>query len=274
MSMRTRLLALALLLTACGSGQAGVSAVPSPTVSADPAALVGFWTVHEDGVATGTLRLGGELTLFQDCGGLDATWKASVDGGFVAGPIGGDGSCFKDNAPLVPAWVHAAQGYRVDGEEWTLVDSDGKVLVALTRSGPPRIASNRSADYYGKEPTTADVRRNLAPEAAALPAGLTPVTYATLVGTRWEADKPGFLQFQQDGAFIGSDGCNGQNGRYALGPGGEVLAVTGPQTLIGCVGSPTGSWVAQAARAGRDGDELVLVDATGREIARMRASSS
>jgi hypothetical protein len=49
-----------------------------------------------------------------------------------------------------------------------------------------------------------------------------------------------------------------------------LLTVAGPTTAMGCDGAQVGSWIASAARAGFDGDVLVLVDADGHETGRLR----
>ena len=58
MSVRTRLLVLALLAvtTGCGDTTGPVQAVPTPAVSADPASLVGFWKVSQRGAEAGVLQ--------------------------------------------------------------------------------------------------------------------------------------------------------------------------------------------------------------------------
>ena len=138
------------------------------------------------------------------------------------------------------------------------------------------------------------LRRMLAP-AAALPAGLRPAAAADLVG-RWvpgdrpeaRSPRPPHVTFAADGDWTGSDGCNGQGGRWLAGPAGSFLAVAGPQTLMGCApiaqpadaagrGVPVplpvdvGSWLTAASRAGLAGDQLVLLDRSGRELGRLRS---
>jgi hypothetical protein len=275
MTMRTWLLVV-LLLAGCGTASPPVheGAVPTPAVTADPMDLVGMWRVQVDGTAAGVLRVGEEITLFQDCGGLNAAWRASHDGGFVAYSAGGSGTCFVHGRSLLPAWVEEAQGFRVDGDERVLVDAAGRVLVTLLPGGKPRLPASMSAEYYGTTPTPApELARRMA-EPAPLPAGLRPATSSTILG-RWQApDHPrAFLAFAADGSWTGSDGCNGQGGRYSVGEAGEILAVSGGSTLIGCANSAAGGWLNTAKRAGRDDDQLVLLDEHAHELGRLRLSA-
>ena len=54
-----------------------------------------------------------------------------------------------------------------------------------------------------------------------------------------------------------------------MGPGGELVTTSGPSTLIGCDGAPTGAWLAQARRAAVVGDSLTLYDGAGQLVARL-----
>jgi hypothetical protein len=78
-------------------------------------------------------------------------------------------------------------------------------------------------------------------------------------------------ELRADGGWSGSDGCNGQGGRWVAGTAGSLLAVGGPQTLIGCENVDVGGWLTGAARAGLTaGGQLVLLDGSGRELGRLR----
>lgn len=123
---------------------------------------------------------------------------------------------------------------------------------------------------------THQLRREFAP-AAPVPAALRPAEPAQLVG-RWvpadgagaTAPRPPFAELLGEGRWRGSDGCNGQGGRWIGGAGGSLLAVAGPQTLIGCVGADVGGRLSTASRAGFDGELLVLLDTAGKEVARLK----
>jgi hypothetical protein len=76
------------------------------------------------------------------------------------------------------------------------------------------------------------------------------------------------VAFEAGGAWHGSDGCNGQGGRWAANDHGAFLAISGAQTEIGCVHVDVGSSLITADRAGFDGPQLVLLDNSGRETGR------
>ena len=121
---------------------------------------------------------------------------------------------------------------------------------------------------------TDELRREFAP-AAPVPAALRPAQPAQLVGRWFPADggsaapRQPFAELLADGRWSGSDGCNGQGGRWIAGAGGSLLAVAGPQTLIGCTGADVGGWLSNAPRAGFDGELLVLLNPAGKEVARL-----
>ncbi len=112
-------------------------------------------------------------------------------------------------------------------------------------------------------------------QPAPLPSNLVAATSATLVG-RWvpspvrtyQGTGP-FVSFTANGAWTGSDGCNGQGGTWTVGSGGAFHATSGPSTLIGCEGEPVGAWMVGAQRAGFSGSTLILLDASGATLGRL-----
>jgi hypothetical protein len=124
---------------------------------------------------------------------------------------------------------------------------------------------------------TDDLRKQLGP-AAGLPRGLEPAEKARLVGRWVPVDSPTgrvpevpHVRLSSEGDWSGSDGCNSQGGRWTAGAGWSLLAVAGPQTLIGCQGADVGGWLSGASRAGFDGAVLVLLDSSGNELGRLKA---
>jgi hypothetical protein len=279
-----------LALAGCGAGTAagpdqagapnGTALPPGGAVEpADPVGLVGLWTVREAaGEEPGAiLRLADrEVSLWRRCGALFGAWRASPDGLFVAHFNGGSGACYTGPGD-VPAWLSRAAGHRADGTARLLVDRDGATVARLVPGGRPKVDRYTSESLAEPPVVTDGLRRALGP-VAALPAGLRPATAAELA-RRWvpadgagdRAPRPPFAALAVDGRWTGSDGCNGQGGRWIAGEAGAFLAVAGAQTLIGCDGADVGGWLSDASRAGFAGDQLVLVDRSGREIARLRA---
>jgi heat shock protein HslJ len=85
--------------------------------------------------------------------------------------------------------------------------------------------------------------------------------------------RPPFVDFGADGRWTGSDGCNGQGGRWTLGRDGAFHATADPSTMMACDGEPVGRWLTSATRAGFASDELVLRGASGVEQGRLRRAA-
>ena len=253
------------------------SAPPASAAPADPSealALVGRWHVDAPGAAAGTaLVLGEDLAVFLPCGVLDGAWEA--DGRqslFIASTYGGDSTCFAGPGSPTPTWLTAARGFAVDGEQRLLLDAAGRAVVRLRPGARPTVGPNRSEDAAAEPQVTPELRARLA-DPAPLPRDARPVTPEQLQ-RRWVPVDVGnakvHLTFSAGGDYTGSDGCNGQGGRYALGGQGRLLATGGPSTAIGCDGAPVGAWADGAARAGLVGEELVLYDSAGEVLGRLR----
>jgi hypothetical protein len=260
-------------------GPAGPAAPPpssAPVEQTDPVALVGFWTVTPTGppVEGGVVvRLGDQdLRVFLGCGQMLGSWRADPTGLFVAEVDGTSGCMAAD--PVKPRWLSGAAAFRVDGEERVLLDAQDRTVARLSPGGRPPAGVEVAPDDLKPPRVTDETRRAFAP-AAALPAGLRPATDETLIG-RWlpadgtpDSPTPPFVEFVRGGQWRGSDGCNGQGGRWAAGEAGALLATSGPSTLIGCDNVPVSAWLSPARRAGFDGAELVLLDAAGKELGRL-----
>lgn len=242
-----------LAATSCGRPVGGTE--PGAPVTG----IVGTWTVTATGGPDAEivldefgfeLRADGPLILF---GG----WRHDPSGPFVAHVSSATGSPEKGPLDLsTPPWLLAASAVQVDGADRVLLDGSGVPTA--------RLVDRR--DVPAADP----------PRPVALPGGLAPVDRARLLGT-WVppgdpvAPQPPHVRFAGNGDWNGSDGCNGGNGRWTVGPDGVLLATGGPMTLIGCdgmVGVP--GWLAATTRAGMDGATLVLVDVTGAELGRLQ----
>lgn len=236
---------------------------------ADPRALVGTWRVSVSG-GNGRGRLlsftGRELRLKIDCGDLGGAWEGDSSGMFVAYVWFSSGHCARRHGFDTPTWLAAVTSFAVVGDTVELRDDRGDVTAVLQARSTPE----------GSRPGPSSRRPTGQP--VPLPADLRPATEDELVRRMWIPEdwsslrRAPFVRFERDGGLAGSDGCNGQYGRYTLGSDGSLLAVHGGQTLIGCEGAPVASWVDSAAWAGLDGDTLVLVGEQGKELARLRAA--
>lgn len=268
-----------LLLAACApAGPAEEPASPNAgaaPATTDPLALIGSWTVTQAPEEPGAiLRLAaGELTLFRACGYVMGQWRATGDGLFVGHTF--SGACGPD-AVATPAWLRLVSGFRQDGDAQLLIDEQGETVARLLPGARPTPGPNLAPEAAASPVVDDAARRVLAP-ASPLPASLRPAGRSDLLG-RWvpagsgrqNAARASFAEFVSDGDWRGSDGCNGGSGRWVSGPAGTLLATAGAATLIFCDSPPVPSWLAQTYRAGFDGDVLVLLDQTGKELGRLR----
>ena len=200
---------------------------------------------------------------------------ASRGGRFIGEANGGDSDCFVGASPRPsPVWLDDAVGYRIDGEDRLLLDRNGQTVARLFPGAHPTAGPNHAASYASPPVVTSRMRASF-DEPAPVPAGLQPASAEQLM-MRWLPTGPkrgndkAYLEFLRSGRWTASDGCNGQGGKYALGADGELLTTSGASTLIGCDGSPVGNWATEARRAALDGEVLVLLDASGREIGRCK----
>jgi heat shock protein HslJ len=275
----TAMTVVATLLVAGNLFRGGPSSRPGPPgtgSSTDPVALLGVWAVSgTDEPGEVRLRLGArEFHAVLACGGLLGSWKANGAGQFLATVDATEGECdvaYGKEPGAMPGWLGGAAGFRVDAAEAVLLDRQGKVLARLS----PRPESDVPT-VVPDDPEAVAAFRAASADPAPLPGGLTPATPQSLAGL-WLPVDPGperprrpSLQIKADGTWEGSDGCNGMAGRWVGGPDGLVLATVGPMTLMACDNDPTPGMFAEAARAGFDGEALVLVSAAGTEMARFR----
>ncbi|MEU8263137.1 hypothetical protein AB0C02_21200 [Micromonospora sp. NPDC048999] len=290
-------MAVGTLLVGCGErvgaerdapgGQATDSGAAMGSPPGDPVALIGSWTVTEvDGGAGDVLRLAsdtdGGLLLFGRCGVRMGTWRAAADGLFVAdatdGSVSGNARGCGPGTEAADAWLRRAAAFRVDGDSRVLLDGQGVRVARLLPGAKPTPGPNLLPSL-AEPPTVTDEARRALASAAALPSTLTPARRDALLG-RWvpadgrrDGPQAPYVELRDDGEWQGSDGCNGQSGRWVAGPDGAVLATAGPSTLIGCDNVPVGFWLSAASRAALDGQVLVLFDAQGKETGRLRRDS-
>lgn len=250
---------------------------PTPTASSeraassdgpggDPVDLIGVWAVQEaadeeDGTVL-VMRLHA-LELYRECGGLDGSWRALHDGLLVVGLVSGSGQCGLESWPT---WLAEAAAHRREGDGHALLDESGVVLARLTPGSLESVPvyPNRAAP---EGPTvTPEARRALAP-AEPLPDHVIPADAASVLGNWVPSGTPprseAHLRFDRDGTWHGSDGCNRVGGRWRSGQDGALLGTTGVSTLIGCENLPVASHMGQVARAGFQGQDLVLFDRRG-----------
>jgi len=276
--------ATALVAGCASSSQIASSRRSSPTVAAssfvpspaDPLSLVGSWLLDAPGVTPGTvLRLGDDLSLWSNCGYLMGSWVADHAGLFVGQLDGGDAACMSgvSSQGPTPAWLAKVVAFRLDGAGAVLLDSSGAVVATLRPGGHPTAGPNMLPSLADPPTVSDQLRTRLAPTAA-LPAGLIAARPSQLVGYWVSAANPnrrGDADLSADGSWQGTDGANGNGGRWSAAPDGQLVVSAGPSTLVGCMPdqcADVDDWFIQASRAAFDGSTLVLLDASGKETGR------
>jgi hypothetical protein len=261
----------------------GADATPTDEVADRTGAaawrLVGSWQLSVDGPNDGdVLRLApGDLSIWQDCGVLQGSWRADREGLFVGSLWGGSGSCIQGKLPTIP-WLDAAAGWRRAGDGIELLDANGEVVARLQPGGRPTPGPDIAASEAEPPVVVEAEKAHYLGSAPALPGGVTAAGRTDLVG-RWvpahddgekRPEQP-YVELRGDGTYRASDGCNGTMGRWVAGRSGSVLATAGVTTLIGCHNLYVAGYVVGAHAAGlTDDGTLVLVDDHGAETGRLR----
>ena len=236
--------------------------------------LVNLWRVSgvTDEDADTWLRLDvPEFQLWRTCGMITGEWRATGSL-FLASVVGAGAECFAvGTVPNVP-WLESVTGHRATADGWELTGTGGTTVATLTADGAPDPAATAAALFTAPPTVTADIRAALA-RPVALPAGAVPATAADLIGRWVPVGVPGptdpFVRFDADGSWTGSDGCNGNGGRWAASGSGDLLATSGMSTMMFCEGAPVPSWVAQARLAVFDDGGLRLLAADGAQLGRL-----
>jgi hypothetical protein len=277
---------LGLVLSGCAAQRASPRSDPpgnEGTSEVSAVELVGIWKVDDtEGEGDDTwLKIGGtEFVLWHECAIVFGSFRASGPL-LLANPDAQHTlpECTLPEGPPAVPWLTATTSFRPADGGWELVDSDGGVTARLSADEGEPPATPGVDDSIRDEPAVTDEIRALLASPVLLPTELRPEH--DLVG-RWlpvlaegngaDAEQPTtepFVEFAADGMWTGSDGCNGQGGRWAATDDGNLVATAGPSTLIYCEGAPVGSWLSATALAGVADTRLVLLDPTGREVGRL-----
>lgn len=282
----------------CGSGTTVQPADDAAVAPAGAAALAGLWHLTAAGEPDGAiLQLGGgDLTVIRPCVSVDGTWAAR--GGLFLADMPDElnrviphKGCPQKAKVAVPGWLASAVGYEPDGGGWRLLDARGSVVARLRPGAeyPADAPQGRvSVSPIGGtgdavRPDSEERARLNATPAAPLPAGVRPAEPAELVG-RWEpetrpsrCDRP-YLDLRADGSWVGHDDDADLHGRWVAGEGGLALGTASESGGPGCgymIGEAApdpaevavDAWMLRLARLGVRGDELVLFDPDGGQLA-------
>lgn len=267
---------VAVLLLAGCAGQANPDDVlpTAPPLITEPGAgesaaigLVNLWRVaNAAGESAETwLRLdANEFQLWRDCGLVMGSWDAT-DSLFLAGVNSASGECATEALPAVD-WLESATSFAKTADGYELRANDGEVVASLTIDGAPQ-PTDTAAELYAQPPEITDDVRSRFAVPAPLGDDFDPAAADALAG-RWvpveKTPTDPHAEFNADGTWTGSDGCNGASGRWTVAESGEFLATSGPSTLMYCEGAPVPAWVAQASAAGLDdAGQLHLFDSSG-----------
>jgi hypothetical protein len=242
-----------------------------------PSELINMWRVAANGESEDTwLRLeGSSYALWRPCGPIFGGWRASTTEFLASAPDGWVGPC---ETPGDIPWLTSTATYERTADGWLLLDESGTETATLRLDGIPPSHPDVWDALLEPPEITAELLAFMNDRPAPLAPHLRAATSQDLVGYWVPLDdfptRP-FVEFDAGPprTWAGSDGCNGVGGVWRLGNGGWLLATSGPQTAIGCEGVPMSAWVSDAARAGFDGDELVLLDMSGAELGRLRRGS-
>jgi hypothetical protein len=270
----------------CASAATARSANSAPTSSngvgsftpsaADPTLLVGSWQLGAPGQQAGSvLRLGDDLSLWSGCGYLSGTWAADRAGLLVGQLSGGDAACMDtvSGQDPTPGWLRRVVAFKTVAANMQLLDARGGVVATLRPGGRPTAGPNL-LPAFAQPPVVTDELRARLRTPVPLPTGLVAALPSQLVGRWVSAAIPtpnGFVVLAGDGSWTGSDGANGQGGRWSATTDGQLVVAAGAQTAAGCEPcANVGGWFESAARAAFDGSTLVLLDAdakvTGRAV--------
>lgn len=282
---RTVPLLLALLASVFALGGCGQSSGPAEpadpsdpshpeTRDGDPVGLVNLWRVTgaEEAPEATFLRLdNGKFQLWRDDCMVSGDWSVGGDAVLLETAQAG-GECGDARKAMQVGWLEETASYRANDGGWELLDRAQQPVATLSIDGAPEPIESVTEDYTEPPEVTDEVREELAPPEP-LPEGESAATPDALAG-RWipagKAIKTDpHVVFESAGPWRGTDGCNTMKGRWAIGDSGAMIATVGPTTMIACKGAPVGQWLSQTASASLDGDELVLHDEAGKELARL-----
>ena len=275
------LLAVSALLAACtGSAPAALPPVATPSVAppvATPSVavlpqvrlriseLVGDWRLQARGDTATHLRVEPtQLTVRRACGDLSGYWVALPSGQFTGRVRGAEIPCTGTPDWQRIPWLAEARALRPDGTGWRLLDDRGATVATLVPGTLPERPEDR---YRSATPLTDKHRAFLDRVLRPLPDGVAPATADDLAG-RWVTGRTGdrsFAQFEADGEYLGSDGCNGVGASWVTDGAGSVLITQFFSTLVGCDGTNIPRWFS-GTRVSRQGDSLVFYDGAGNRL--------
>lgn len=270
----------AVVLSACSATTPATSTSLSPAgtpsetaavAKTDRGELVGLWRVTAPDAGENTwLYLGAdEARVWSECGFQMGGWSAA-DGVLLVDIYAWHMGCRNGDDKPVIGWLDETVAYERAADGWALLSASGAVTARLRIDGlPPR---HPDASDEARLPPVIDDEAEALLASVAVPDGIRPATAEELVG-RWFPREPApndpHLVVDAQQRWTSSDGCNGNEGEWAVSSRGTLLTTTGFSTLVGCEGSHEPGEFGRARAAGFDGDVLILYGPGGEELAEL-----
>ena len=251
--------------------------------------IVGVWSVSAADEEPGAIAtFSDQIIVWRMCGEITAPWQASPTGGFIASEGGESMTCVHKGQQFAPSWLLHAVTIQANDAGLELLDQEGAVLATLS----PSVSPTPHADIIDSAAVPKlypQMRMQFAAAAPhALPVGWKPAKAGDLIGlwsTDWKSrsSEPAlstpYVRFESSGSFSANVDCNGGGGRWGSSAAGELLTVTGAQTLIGC-GAYDASrprldeWLRKSSGIGLKGEVLGFFDASGALVGQVHRSLS
>lgn len=242
---------------------------PLSVTADDPQELVGTWQVMGSPAIDGQevrLHAGGRVSLREGACVLGGGWSATEAGLMIMSINAATNEC-RDLDGAFEYFLGVQRYDRMDGSV-RLSNLSGGTVAVLTAGTPPADPTDRFAPRDPAPDLPVDVQ---VPSVEVLTAGRW-IPVQTIGSVRWPDDTRPQAEFDSDGTWHGSDGCNGLGDRWSMDDTtGEWLAGIGGQTEIGCDNVDVSTMVGSARAVGIDGDELVFYAADGQETGRFTA---
>jgi len=263
---------VAIALSGCTPVTGGPQADTRPAAIADePRAsaardLVNTWVVEGQTGSTQLLISGDEYVVWDDCGVWTGSWAAYAGTALFGNEQGYDECSTLANRGNT-SWLADVTGYDGNSDSMALTDSSGVTVATLTPSATEADLSEYLSQFLIRPETNEDLATRF-PEREPLP---EESTVADNIAGAWHlvgGEPKTLVTFAEQGNISGYDGCNWFGAdKWSYDREGNFLSTGMGMTQRGCLDADAFE-VYRMTTAGMVGDELVLYDFEGAEIAR------
>jgi len=236
--------------------------------ASQPAArdLVNTWVVEGPTGSTQLLISGDEYVVWDDCGVWTGFWAAYAGTALFGNEQGYDECSTLANRGNT-SWLADVTGYNGNSDSMALTDSSGVTVATLTPSATEADLSEYSSQFLIRPETDEDLATRF-PEREPLP---EESTVADNIAGAWHlvgGEPKTLVTFAEQGNISGYDGCNWFGAdKWSYDREGNLLSTGMGMTQRACLDADAFE-VYRMTTAGMVGDELVLYDFEGAEIAR------